>query len=67
MRIFGRGGSAPRPSRSLRSRPGLMKCEFVSFARGLGGDYGAMMNALRFAWGSGQLEGQVNRLRLTSG
>jgi transposase len=38
--------------------------EFVSFARGLTEDYEAVMNALRYEWSNGQLEGQVNRLKL---
>jgi len=38
--------------------------EFVSFARGLSEDYEAVMNALRYEWSNGQLEGQVNRLKL---
>ena len=38
--------------------------EFVSFARGLGEDHEAVMNALRYEWSNGQLEGQVNRLKL---
>lgn len=38
--------------------------EFESFARGLSEDYEAVRNALRYSWSSGQLEGQVNRLKL---
>jgi transposase len=38
--------------------------EFESFARGLSEDYEAVMNALRYEWSNGQLEGQVNRLKL---
>ncbi|HEX8845428.1 MAG TPA: transposase [Pyrinomonadaceae bacterium] len=38
--------------------------EFVSFARGLSEDYEAVVNALRYEWSNGQLEGQVNRLKL---
>ena len=38
--------------------------EFVSFARGLSKDYEAVINALRHEWSNGQLEGQVNRLKL---
>jgi transposase len=38
--------------------------EFVSFARGLSEDYEAAKNALRYGWSNGQLEGQVNRLKL---
>ena len=38
--------------------------EFISFARGLSEDYEAVKNALRYEWSNGQLEGQVNRLKL---
>jgi transposase len=38
--------------------------ELVSFARGLSEDYEAVKNALRYEWSNGQLEGQVNRLKL---
>ena len=38
--------------------------EVVSFARGLSEDHEAVMNALRYKWSNGQLEGQVNRLKL---
>jgi transposase len=38
--------------------------EFASFARGLSEDYEAVINALRYKWSNGQLEGQVNRLKL---
>jgi transposase len=38
--------------------------EFESFARGLSEDYKAVKNALRYEWSNGQLEGQVNRLKL---
>ncbi len=38
--------------------------EFVGFARGLSEDYEAVKNALRYEWSNGQLEGQVNRLKL---
>jgi transposase len=38
--------------------------EFESFARGLSEDYEAVKNALRYVWSNGQLEGQVNRLKL---
>ena len=38
--------------------------EFESFARGLSEDYEAVINALRYEWSNGQLEGQVNRLKL---
>ena len=48
----------------LRSAAQSKLKEFVSFARGLSKDYEAVKNALRFAWSNGQLEGQVNRLKL---
>jgi transposase len=38
--------------------------EFVSFARRLSEDYQIVMNALRYEWSNGQLEGQVNRFKL---
>ena len=38
--------------------------EFVGFARGISEDYGAVKNALTCEWSNGQLEGQVNRLKL---
>lgn len=38
--------------------------EFVSFARGLSEDFESVKNALRYEWSNGQLEGQVNRLKL---
>ena len=38
--------------------------EFVGFARGIGEDYGAVRNALTYEWSNGQVEGQVNRLKL---
>lgn len=38
--------------------------EFESFARGLSEDHGSVINALRYQWSNGQLEGQVNRLKL---
>ena len=38
--------------------------EFVGFARGVGEDYDAVRNALSSGWSNGQLEGQVNRLKL---
>ena len=31
----------------------------MSFARGLSEDYGAVMNALRYEWSNGQLEGHT--------
>ena len=48
----------------LRSAAQSKLKEFVSFARGLSEDYGAVMNALRYEWSNGQLEGQVNRLKM---
>ena len=48
----------------LRSAAQSKLKEFVSFARGLSEDYEAVMNALRYEWSNGQLEGQVNRLKL---
>jgi transposase len=38
--------------------------EFVGFARGVSEDYEAVRNALTYVWSNGQLEGQVNRLKL---
>ena len=38
--------------------------ESVGFARGIREDYEAEKNALTYDWSNGQLEGQVNRLRL---
>ncbi|MCA1558552.1 MAG: transposase, partial [Acidobacteria bacterium] len=38
--------------------------EFESFARGLREDHGAVINALCYQWSNGQLEWQVNRLKL---
>jgi transposase len=38
--------------------------ELVGFARGLRRDYSAVQAALRYAWSQGQIEGQVNRLKL---
>ncbi len=38
--------------------------EFESYARGLSEDYEAVKNALHYEWSNGQLEGQVNRLKL---
>jgi transposase len=48
----------------LRSAARSKLKEFVSFARGLSEDYQAVQNALRYEWSNGQLEGQVNRLKL---
>lgn len=38
--------------------------EFVGFAKGIAEDYEAVRNALTYEWSNGQLEGQVNRLKL---
>jgi len=38
--------------------------EFVGFARGISEDYEGVRNALMYQWNNGQLEGQVNRLKL---
>ena len=48
----------------LRSATRSKLKEFVSFARGLSEDYEAVKNALCYEWSNGQLEGQVNRLKL---
>jgi transposase len=44
------------------ARSGLK--EFVGFARGISEDYEAVRKALSYEWSNGQLEGQVNRLKL---
>ena len=38
--------------------------ELQSFAEGLRGDYGAVRAALSERWSNGQVEGQINRLKL---
>ena len=38
--------------------------EFVGFARGISEDFEAVRNAFTYEWSNGQLEGQVNRLKL---
>ena len=48
----------------LRSATQSKLQEFISFARRLSEDYEAVMNALRYEWSNGQLEGQVNRLKM---
>ena len=48
----------------LRSAMQSKLKEFESFACGLSEDYEAVINALRYEWSNGQLEGQVNRLKL---
>ena len=59
-----RGRSYTELNEWLRSAMRSKLKEFVSFARGLSEDYGAVKNALRYVWSNGQLEGQVNRLKL---
>lgn len=51
-------------NRWLRSAMQSKLKEFESFARGLSEDHQAVTNALRYEWSNGQLEGQVNRLKL---
>ena len=48
----------------LRSAARSKLKEFVGFARGVSEDYEAVKNALTYGWSNGQLEGQVNRLKL---
>jgi transposase len=48
----------------LRSAARSKLKEFVGFAKGIGEDYEAVKNALTYEWSNGQLEGQVNRLKL---
>ena len=48
----------------LRSAMQSKLKEFVSYARGLREDQQAVTNAPRYDWSNGQLEGQVNRLKL---
>ena len=38
--------------------------EFVGFARGISEDFAGVEKALKYEWSNGQLEGQVNRLKL---
>jgi transposase len=59
-----RGRAAGKFNEWLRSAVRSQLKEFESFARGLGEDYEAVMNALRYEWSSSQPEGQVNRLKL---
>jgi transposase len=59
-----RGRSADKFNEWLRSAARCQLGEFVSFARGLSEDFEAVKNALRYEWSNGQLEGQVNRLKL---
>ena len=56
--------SADKFNEWLRSAMQSKLKEFVSFARGLSEDYEAVVNALHYQWSNGQLEGQVNRLKL---
>lgn len=48
----------------LRSAARSKLKEFIGFARGIDEDYEAVKNALTYEWSNGQLEGQVNRLKL---
>lgn len=57
-------GSSNKFNEWLRSSMKSELKEFESLARGLGEDYGAVINALRYEWSNGRLEGQVNRLKL---
>jgi transposase len=57
--------------RAAESLPGWLRAaavsqlkEFVGFARGISEDYEAVRNALAYEWSNGQLEGQVDRLKL---
>jgi transposase len=59
-----RGRLSPELNEWLRSAMRSKLKEFVSFARGLSEDYEAVMNALRYERSNGQLEGQVNRVKL---
>lgn len=56
--------SADKYNEWVRSATQSKLKEFVSFARGLSEDHQAVTNALRYKWSNGQLEGQVNRLKL---
>ena len=56
--------SADKYNEWLRSAMQCKLKEFFSFARGLSEDHQAVTNALRYEWSNGQLEGQVNRLKL---
>jgi transposase len=47
-------------NQALESKISILK----SFARGLQQDYAAVHAALHLEWSSGQIEGQVNRLKL---
>lgn len=52
------------PMEWLRSATLSKSKELISFARGPSEDYVAVKNALRYEWCNGQLEGQINRLKL---
>jgi transposase len=59
-----RGRLSPELNEWIRSATRSTLKEFISFARGLSEDYEAVKNALCSEWSNGQLEGQVNRLKL---
>ena len=59
-----RGRLSAELSEWIRSATRSTLKEFISFARGLSEDYEAVKNALCSEWSNGQLEGQVNRLKL---
>ena len=48
----------------LRAAAGRKLKEFAGFAKGISEDYEAVKNTLTFGWSNGQLEGQVNRLKV---
>lgn len=48
----------------LRQAESSQISEFMRFAAGLRGDYNAIKAALTYSWSNGQVEGQVNRLKL---
>lgn len=48
----------------LQEASGSRVRELESFARTLGWDYDAVAAALRYEWSQGQVEGQINRLKL---
>ena len=48
----------------LRAAARSKQKELIGFARGIGEDYKAVKKALTHEWSNGQLEGQVNRLKL---
>jgi transposase len=59
-----RGRSPTEFNAWLRAAAQCKLQEFVSFARGLSEDYEAVKSALCYERSNGQLEGQVNRLKL---